>query len=108
LGGQACEVVIEEIDYWPYRREGRDLRADLIVSAHDVVSGAPVDVPTPWGEVRLRLTRDRRPLRLRGRGIRRRGEPDGDLVLDVVVELPEPEPAVVAALRTQRRAPRLS
>lgn len=108
LGPLACEVVIAEVDYWPWRAEGRDLRATLIVSAYDVVSGQAIDVPTPWGDVRLRLTRDRRPLRLRGRGIRRRGEPHGDLLLDVVVELPEPDPAVAAVLRVYRRAPRVA
>jgi len=108
LGPVACEVVIGEVDYWPWRREGRDLRATLVVAAYDVVSGQPIDVPTPWGDVRLRLTRDRRPLRLRGRGIRRRGEPDGDLVLDIVIELPDPDPAVAAVLRVYRRAPRLA
>ncbi|WP_373372101.1 DnaJ C-terminal domain-containing protein [Nannocystis bainbridge] len=108
LGPVACEVVIGEVDYWPWRREGRDLRGTLIVSAYHVVTGEPLDVPTPWGDVRLRMTRDRRPLRLRGRGIRRRGEPDGDLVLDIVVELPEPDPAVAAALRMHRRPPRIA
>lgn len=108
LGPLACEVVIDEVDYWPWRREGRDLRATLVVAAYDVVSGQAIDVPTPWGDVRLRLTRDRRPLRLRGRGIRRRGQPDGDLLLDVVVELPEADAAVAAVLRVYRRPPRLA
>ena len=103
-----CEVLIGEVDYWPWRREGRDLRAELRVAAHDVVVGAEVDVPTPWGEVRLRLARGRlRTLRLRGRGVRREGEPDGDLLLDLAVDLPPPDPIVAAALRPHARPPRV-
>ncbi|MGB0679349.1 MAG: DnaJ C-terminal domain-containing protein [Polyangiales bacterium] len=75
-----------------FRREGADLHLDLPVGPWEAMHGAQVSVPTPSGEVNLRVpagTQSGRRLRLRGRGVHRRGRAPGDLFVQVAVRLPE-------------------
>lgn len=75
-----------------FRREGEDLHVDLPVTVGEAVRGAMVEVPTLDGPVRLRVppgTQTDRKLRLKGKGITRRGQAPGDLYARVVVVLPE-------------------
>jgi DnaJ-class molecular chaperone len=72
-------------------REGRDLRMKVPVSAYEAYRGGPIDVPTPWGTVSLKLpagSQNGQTLRLRGRGVRQSGKPAGDLLVTLDVRLP--------------------
>jgi len=75
-------------------REGDDLHLRLPVTASEAYGGARVRVPTPRGEVALSIpagTQSGAKLRLRGRGVARRGRSDaGDLFAHVEVQLPAP------------------
>lgn len=74
-------------------RDGDDLRLRLPVTALEAYRGGPVDVPTPWGTVTVKLSpgsQSGQTLRLRGRGVRPAGDkPAGDLMVTLDVRLPE-------------------
>ncbi len=74
-------------------REGNDLRLRLPVTALEAYRGGPIDVPTPWGTVTVKLSpgsQNGQTLRLRGRGIRPGGDkPAGDLLVTLDVRMPE-------------------
>lgn len=87
-----------------YRREGSDLHMDLPVSPAEAVGGARITVPTPSGSVTLSVPRHSnsgRTLRLRGKGVAAgRGGPAGDLLVRLVVTLPDtPDSEFEAALK---------
>ena len=75
-------------------REGDDLRLRLPATALEAYRGGPIDVPTPWGTVTVKLgpgSQSGQTLRLRGRGVRPAGnKPAGDLLVMLEVRLPEP------------------
>lgn len=74
-------------------RDGSNLRLRLPVTALEVYRGGPIDVPTPWGVVTVKLppgSQNGQTLRLRGRGVRPTGsKPAGDLLVTLDVRLPE-------------------
>lgn len=81
-------------------RDGNHLRLQLPVTAHEAFAGGPVDVPTPWGTVSLKLppqSQNGQTLRLRGKGVHTRGKPDGDLLVTLDVRLPTTEDEALAA-----------
>lgn len=76
-----------------YRPSGKDLECDLPLAPWEAILGTSVRIPTPHGEVKMTVKPGTSPgtrMRLRGKGL-----PDpksgghGDLLLEVVVELPE-------------------
>jgi len=82
-------------------RDGRDLRMDLPISLKEALAGAKVEVPTLYGPISLTIppgSNSFRVLRLKGRGLPGSGsEPAGDLYLRLIVTLPEPPDAKLAA-----------
>jgi DnaJ-class molecular chaperone len=73
-------------------RDGTNLRLKLPVTAFEAYRGGPIDVPTPWGPVTMRLppgTQNGQTLRLRDRGVRIRGEARGDLLVTIDIRMPE-------------------
>ncbi len=73
-------------------REGTNLRLTLPVTALEAYRGGKIDVPTPWGTVTMNLppgTQNGQTLRLREKGVRVRGEPQGDLFVIVDVRMPD-------------------
>lgn len=74
-------------------REGDDLRLRLPVTAFEAYRGGPIDVPTPWGTVTVKLpagSQNGQTLRLRGRGVRPAGNKTaGDLMVTLDLRLPE-------------------
>jgi DnaJ-class molecular chaperone len=90
-GGPAGDALIEvRIAPHPvFRREGDDIRIDLPVSLAEVVLGARVPVPTITGPVTMTIPKGSdtgSQLRLRGKGIQRKGNPgDQYVTLKVVV-----------------------
>jgi curved DNA-binding protein len=72
-------------------REGRNLHMQLPVTALEAYRGGPVDVPTPWGTVTLKLppgSQNGQTLRLRGKGVQSSNKPAGDLLVTLDVRMP--------------------
>lgn len=76
-----------------FRVKDRDLHYDLDLAPWEAVLGAKVEIPTLAGVVRLTVnpgTRSGRQLRVRGRGLPgTKGEPAGDLIVEVAIQVPE-------------------
>ncbi len=75
------------------KRDGVTLRLEVPVTALEAYRGGPIDVPTPWGTVTVKLppgSQNGQTLRLRGRGVRPSGnKPAGDLLVTLDVRLPD-------------------
>jgi curved DNA-binding protein len=72
------------------RRDGLDLTLDLPITVPEAALGAAIEVPTPHGNVKLKVpvgTRGGEKLRLRGKGIHK-GEAQGDLYVVLQVRAP--------------------
>ncbi|EKF19896.1 DnaJ C-terminal domain-containing protein [Nitratireductor pacificus] len=86
-----------------YRIEGRDLHVDLPVSLRDAVLGAKVAVETPTGKLAVTVpawSSSDRTLRVKGRGLPRKTEGNGDLYAHVQIMLPDGgDPALEALFR---------
>lgn len=73
-------------------RDGTNLRMKVPVTAYEAYRGGPIDVPTPWGPVTIKLppgTQNGQTLRLRDKGVRIKGEPRGDLFVTIDIRMPE-------------------
>jgi molecular chaperone DnaJ len=86
-------------------RRGNDLYLDVPVTVSEALLGATVTVPTPSGDVRVKIpagSQSGRQLRLRHRGVPAlKGGEAGDLYLRVMIHLPEGHADAVAdAART--------
>lgn len=73
-----------------FRREGNDIHIELPVSLPEAALGARISVPTVTGSVAMTIPKGADTgtrLRLRGKGIQRRGQPAGDqyVTLKVVI-----------------------
>ena len=76
-----------------FERRGTELRTVLPLTLEEAVLGAEVPVPTPSGNVKLRIrpnTQNGQEIRLKGRGLPKRGSSQkGDLVVTAQVVLPK-------------------
>ncbi len=84
-----------------FRREGDDLHLDLPVTVAEAYRGAKVRVPTVDGEVTLKVperTQSGQMVRLRGKGVARKGSQAGDLYVHFMVQIPESSDGAVATL----------
>lgn len=73
-------------------RSGNDLKLRVPVTAFEALRGGPIDVPTPWGPVTLKLPKNSQngqTLRLRGKGVKVRNQEPGDLLVTLDVRLPD-------------------
>jgi DnaJ-class molecular chaperone len=74
-----------------YTRRGRDLYVKLPITLTEAAAGAKVDVPTPWGEVALRIpqgTSGGKKFRVKGHGVRTKNGEDGNLYAETQITLP--------------------
>jgi curved DNA-binding protein len=74
-----------------FRREGDDLHLDLPVTLAEAYHGAKVRVPTADAPVTLKVpegTQTGQVVRLRGKGVTRKGRPAGDLYVHFQVHVP--------------------
>ena len=84
-----------------FKRDGDDLRLSLPITLVEAYAGARVKVPTPDGAVTLKvppLTQTGAVLRVRGKGVARKGREPGDLYVELVVHVPTNESPEVASL----------
>jgi curved DNA-binding protein len=74
-----------------FRRDGDDLHLDLPVTVAEAYHGAKVKVPTVEGFVALKVpagTQSGNVVRLRGKGVERKGRPTGDLFVHFLIRIP--------------------
>jgi curved DNA-binding protein len=96
-----------------FTAEGDDLLLDLPITIDEAYRGGHVRVPTPHGDVKLTVpkrTQSGQQVRLRGKGIARKGKVAGDLLVRFLVTYPaddDPEVAeAVSKLGARCRDPR--
>jgi curved DNA-binding protein len=87
---------------------GKQLHVRVPVTPLEAYSGAKVAVPTPEGSVQLSIpagSQNGSKLRLRGKGIQKKGKPQGDLIahLEIIVP-PGHSDEVEEALKTVQEA----
>ncbi len=93
FGGPSGDLLMTvRVKPHPYfEREGLDLRLDLPLSPGEAYHGARVSVPTPQGDVSLKVppgTQSGQLTRLRGKGVLRQNK-TGDLYVRFLVRLPD-------------------
>jgi curved DNA-binding protein len=74
-----------------FTRRGNDLIVRVPITLSEAVGGAKVDVPTPTGEISLRIpprTSSGAKLRVRGHGLKSKDGTPGDLYAEVQIVLP--------------------
>jgi len=74
-----------------FRREGDDLHLTLPVTVGEAWKGTSIKLPTPYGEVSLKIpprVQSDSKLRLKGRGVPKRDGTKGDLYVRVSIRLP--------------------
>ena len=85
-----------------FKREEDDLHLDLPITLAEAYRGEKVKIPTPDGEVTLKVpprTQSGTMTRLRGKGVVRKGKDAGDLYVRFIVYVPtEDDPEVAKAI----------
>jgi curved DNA-binding protein len=87
-----------------FRREGDDLHLDLPLTLKEAYFGAKVRVPTVDGSVSLKVperTQSGSVVRLRGKGVAKKGRPAGDLFVHFMVRIPAASSSEVSDLVDQ-------
>jgi curved DNA-binding protein len=87
-----------------FRREGEDLHLDLPLTLAEAYHGGKVRVPTPEGDVSLKVparTQSGQVVRLRGKGVTKKGRTTGDLYVHFLVRIPEGDSEEVGKLIDQ-------
>lgn len=75
-----------------FRREGDNLHLDLPVTISEAYHGAKVTIPTVDGSVTMKIparTQSGNVVRLRGKGVVKKGAPVGDLYVHFLVQIPK-------------------
>ena len=78
------------------RREGDDLHIDVPITVHEAYRGAKITVPTVDGSVSVKvppLTQSGTALRMRGKGVAKKGKKAGDLYAHFQVHIPTADEA---------------
>ncbi|MDI1482066.1 DnaJ C-terminal domain-containing protein [Polyangium sp. y55x31] len=106
MGGGPAGDLLLTIHVTPhplFKREGDDLRLDVPVSIGEAYFGGKVKVPTPDGEVTLKVpahTQSGQVLRLKGKGVARKGKEAGDLYVRFLIHVrTEEDPRVAEAVK---------
>jgi DnaJ-class molecular chaperone len=90
-----------------FTRDGDDIRIEMPISLREAILGGKVTVPTISGHVALTLPPNSstgKTLRLKGKGVTRRGGGNGDQYITVSITLPETADAELTAFATSWRA----
>lgn len=94
-------LVVHVLPHAFFKREGDDLHLELPITLAEAYRGAKVKVPTPSGDVTLKVPEGAQSgtsLRLRGKGVTKKGKPAGDLYVRFLVRCPTTRSDEVAAL----------
>ncbi|HEY6563751.1 MAG TPA: J domain-containing protein [Pirellulaceae bacterium] len=74
-----------------WQREGLNLELKVPITLQEAIEGASVDIPTPQGTIGLRIppgTTSGKRLRVRGQGVEDGQGGRGDLLVEVLIQLP--------------------
>lgn len=114
-GGEPGDLILN-IHVTPhpfFKREGDDLHLDVPITLGEAYRGDKIRIPTPDGEVTVKIparTQTGQVIRLRGKGVARKGREPGDLYVKFLVHIPtvdDPEVAkAIEALDGKVAAPR--
>jgi DnaJ-class molecular chaperone len=94
-GGPAGDLyIVPRIRAHPLlTRSGRDLTMELPITVGEAVLGANVEVPTPFGSVKVKIppgAQSGQRLRIKGKGVAAHGTiPAGDLYLQLMIRVPK-------------------
>jgi curved DNA-binding protein len=93
-GGPSGDLVltVHVTPHAHFRREGDDLHIDLPVTIAEAYHGAKVRVPTLDSSVTLKVperTQSGSVVRLRGKGVAKKGRPNGDLFVHFLIQIPK-------------------
>jgi DnaJ-class molecular chaperone len=93
-GGQPGDILIKiRVAAHPcFQRQGNNLHVRVPVTLSEAALGAKVDVPTPVGTVSVRIpsgTSSGAKLRIKGHGVRPQNAAAGDLLVEVMIVLPQ-------------------
>jgi len=86
-------LVIHVKPHAHFRREGDDLHIDIPINVSEAIKGGKVRVPTFEGPVSVKVppgTQSGTMLRVRGKGVSRKGRPTGDLYVRFMIHVPVP------------------
>ncbi len=102
-GGSPGDLILEiHVEPHPqFRREGDDLHLGLPITIAEAFKGAKVKVPTIDGSVSLKVppkSQTGSVVRLRGKGVAKKGQTAGDLYVHFEVQIPTSEDPKLAAL----------
>ena len=110
IGDAPAGDALVEIEVRPhalFARKGDDIHVELPISLPEAVLGAKLDVPTPSGSVRMTVPKGSNTgtvLRLRGKGVARKGQPGGDEYVTLKVVLPDQPDAELEEFATRWKA----
>lgn len=95
-GGPAGDLLLAiHVDPHPlFTRDGNDLHLEVPITVSEAIKGAKVKVPTFEGPVALKVppgTQSGTKLRVRGKGIAKKGQEPGDLYVRFMVHVPTSE-----------------
>lgn len=85
-------VTVHSTSHPHFRRDGLDLIVKVPVTLAEAALGAKVDVPTPHGEITLKVppgTSSGTRLRAKGQGIKKGDSHTGDLYAEIQIEIPK-------------------
>ncbi|PHR59337.1 MAG: molecular chaperone DnaJ [Robiginitomaculum sp.] len=93
-GGPAgdAKIIIKTKAHKYLRRDGKTLRLDLPITLQEAVLGAKIGVPTPHGKVNMKITpgsSSGKTLRLKGKGVPTKTGANGDLLVRLMIVLPD-------------------
>lgn len=97
MGGAASGDLLLRVKFAQhpdYTVDGADLYYQLELAPWEALLGADVEVPTPDGRIKLHLkpgTEGGQRQRIRGRGLPNRDGSRGDLYVEIVIQVPEPD-----------------
>jgi curved DNA-binding protein len=92
-------LVIHVTPHPLFKREGDDLHLEVPITIGEAYKGAKIKVPTPTGEVTLKVpprTQTGHVMRLRGKGVAKKGKEPADLYVRFLVQVPTVEDPEVA------------
>lgn len=74
-----------------FQRDGDDLKLEVPISVLEAYAGGKIRIPTPDGEVTLKIpprAQSGQQLRLKGKGVHRKGKEPGDLYVRFLIRIP--------------------
>jgi curved DNA-binding protein len=95
FGGAAAGDLLLKVEIQPdprFRVEGSDVHTTVAVSPWEAALGGEAEVETPTGSVRVKIpagSSSGRKIRLRGRGLGKKGGEKGDLLAEIRIMVPE-------------------